>query len=714
MQNYDFFFEYKYFFCIFALSKQKYMKNNNSIKKSKTEYLLTQIGFVVVSVAILVFFLPQESSSTLEFDLGKPWKHNSLIANFDFPILKSKIDIEKERDSLMRNFAPYYHLDKKVAEQQIRKFHQVLSDSFPSMREDDIQHLVGQLNATYERGIIEPFRTVRNYSELFGTVDSNSNVRIIEDNQSRTVRLADIYSPVAAYEHILTSNPDDRDLLKRCNISEYIETNLFIDSMKTAMSKEEMLNSLPLANGAVISGQKIIDKGEIVDEKTFNILLSYEKEINKRKYNSGLSYGIKIGQVLFVAILIVMFTIFLAQYRRDYFDKFRNTLMIYTLIVFFPILCFLMVQHQLFHVYVIPFVIAPIFIRVFQDSRTAFIAHLVVVLLCACSLHFPYEFIIVQTIAGFSAISSLKNLSNRSQIIRTAFIVTICSAATFYALELVQNGNFTHFDRRMYQYFAINGIFLLFAYPMMWGIEKAFGFTSDVTLIELSNTNNALLRKLSETTPGTFQHSIQVGNLAAEVADKIGANRQLVRTGALYHDIGKMSNPAFFTENQSGFNPHEKLSSVESAQIVISHVSDGLKLAEKYAVPQIIKDFIITHHGQGQCRFFLNKYIEEHPDEQIDVLMFTYPGKNPFTREQAILMMTDTVEAASRSLSDYTETSISELVDRLIDQQLEAGYFQDCPITFRDIAIAKMVLTDKLKSINHTRIKYPTFSRNQD
>ncbi len=683
------------------------MKNNTFSKKSKTEYLLTQIGFVVVSVAILVFFLPQESSSTLEFNLGKPWKHNSLIANFDFPILKSKIDIEKERDSLMRNFAPYYHLDKRVAEKQIRKFYQALSDSFPTMKEDDVERLVGRLSDAYETGIIN----TTEFSRLSN--DSNSSIRIIEMNQSRTVRLADIYSPVAAYEHILMSNPDDREVLKLCNVSEYIDANLFIDSMKTAMSKEEMLNSLPLANGAVISGQKIIDKGEIVDEATFNILLSYEKEINKRKYNSGLSYGIKVGQVLFVAILIVLFTIFLAQYRKDYFDKFRNTLMIYSLIVFFPIICFLMVQHQFFNVYIIPFVIAPIFIRVFQDSRTAFIAHLIVVLLCACSLHFPYEFIIVQTVAGFSAISSLKDLSSRSQIIRTALIVTICSAVTFYALELVQNGDFTHFDRRMYQYFAINGILLLFAYPMMWGIEKAFGFTSDVTLIELSNTNNALLRQLSEITPGTFQHSIQVGNLAVEVADKIGANRQLVRTGALYHDIGKMSNPAFFTENQSGFNPHEKLSLVESAQIVISHVSDGLKLADKYGVPQVIKDFINTHHGQGQCKFFFNKYKEEHPDEQIDVLMFTYPGRNPFTREQAILMMTDTVEAASRSLSDYSETSISEMVNRLIDQQLEAGFFQDCPITFRDIAIAKMVLTDKLKAINHTRIKYPTFSQNQ-
>lgn len=677
------------------------MKNKAFNKKSKTQYLITQIGFVIVSVAILVSFLPQESSSSLEFDLGKPWKYNSLIANFDFPILKSSADVEKERDSLMNNFAPYYYLDKAIGKQQVSRFREVLADSFPLVSAKDAERLASQLEHTYETGIIN----TTEYNRL--EKDSSCNIRVIEKNLSKTVMLAEIYSPVTAYEHILASNPNDVTMLKSCNLSEYVETNLFVDSMKTAMSKEDLLNSLPLANGAVISGQKIIDKGEIVDETTFNILLSYEKEINKRKYNSKLSYGIKVGQILFVAILLILFTVFLIQYRKDYFDKFRNTLMIYSLIVFFPILCYLMVQHQFFSVYIIPFAIVPIFIRVFQDSRTAFAAHLIIVLLCACSLHFPYEFIVVQTIAGFSAIASLRSLSSRSQIIRTALIVTLCSIVTFYAFELVQNGDFTHFDRRIYQYFVINGILLLFAYPMMWGIEKAFGFTSDVTLVELSNTTNTLLRKLSEVTPGTFQHSIQVGNLAAEVANKIGANSQLVRTGALYHDIGKMSNPAFFVENQSGFNPHEKISSVESARIVISHVTEGLKMADKYGVPQIIKDFIATHHGQGQCKYFFNKYMKEHQGEEIDVLMFTYPGQNPFTREQAILMMTDTVEAASRSLTEYSETSINELVNRLIDQQLEAGYYRDCPITFRDIAVAKMVLADKLKTINHTRIKYP-------
>jgi hypothetical protein len=317
----------------------------------------------------------------------------------------------------------------------------------------------------------------------------------------------------------------------------------------------------------------------------------------------------------------------------------------------------------------------------------------------------------VELVAGLVAIFSLRELSSRSQLFWTAVLVTLAAGLTNLALEWIRNDDLSRLNLSEYNYIAINGMLLFCSYPLLYLIEKAFGFISNITLIELSDMNKALLRKMSEVAPGTFQHSIQVGNLAAEIANKIDAKSQLVRTGALYHDIGKMMNPIYFTENQSGVNPHEKLGAIDSAQMIISHVTEGIKLAEKYNLPTIIKEFITTHHGQGKAKYFYVKYKNEHPNDEVDDLLFTYPGPNPFTKEQAILMMADTVEAASRSLPDYTEQSIRDLVNKLIDAQVAEGYFRECPITFRDIAYAKTVLIEKLKTIYHTRVNYPELKK---
>jgi putative nucleotidyltransferase with HDIG domain len=414
-----------------------------------------------------------------------------------------------------------------------------------------------------------------------------------------------------------------------------------------------------------------------------------------------------IGQSIYVFILVLLFTAYLVLFRNDYFEKTGSIMMLYASIVVFPILVSLMMQFNKFSVYIIPFAMAPIFIRVFMDSRTAFIAHCTMTLICAVAVTYQYEFIIVQLVAGLVAIYSLRDLERRSQIFLTAILVVIGSAMVYLALQLIQSYDLSKLDRTIYIHFAINGFFLLFAYPLMLVIEKVFGFTSAVTLFELSNTNNELLRKMSEVAPGTFQHAIMVGNLAAEVANKIGAKSQLVRTGALYHDIGKMESPVFFTENQAGANPHDNIDDMESARIIISHVSKGLRLAEQNNLPAIIKDFISTHHGTGLAKYFYINYKNEHPDEEVDEAPFRYPGPNPATREQAILMMCDSVEAASRSLDEYSEKSISELVDRIIDSQVQNGFFTECPITFRDIYLTKQVLIERLKSIYHTRIQYP-------
>jgi hypothetical protein len=420
------------------------------------------------------------------------------------------------------------------------------------------------------------------------------------------------------------------------------------------------------------------------------------------------------GQIIFVTLLILFFTLYIILFHRDYFKNIRSITMLYSLITIFPILVSLMVSHNFFSIYIIPFAIVPIFVHIFLDSRTAFVAHLIMVLICAAAVKYQYEFIIIQLLAGLVAIYSLRELSSRAQVFKTAILVTITSSVLYIAMQLMQGYDFMNIDEDMFYYFIINGILLLLAYPLMYLIERLFGFVSSVTLFELTNTNKGLLRNLSEIAPGTFQHSFTVGNLASEIANKIGANSLLVRTGALYHDIGKMTNPAFFTENQAGVNPHDKMTYQESARIVISHVTEGIKMAEKANVPSDIKDFILTHHGKGMAKFFYIKYKNEHPNEEIDTEPFTYPGPNPSTREQAILMMADTVEAASRSLTEYSEESIRALVDRLIDAQVNEGFFHECQITFREIATAKDVLTEKLMAIYHTRIKYPQLNGKEE
>lgn len=549
------------------------------------------------------------------------------------------------------------------------------------------------------------------YNNIFK--DSTSMIRFVSGKNAKSLKVSSFYSTIAAYEHIFANEKlaAQRAILSRCNLNNYIEANIVYDKEKSDAEKNDLLSSIPLASGMVMSGQKIIDRGEIVNDYTCRVLNSFDKEMKRRSSTQDEIMTTFIGQILFVLILVMMFTSYLTLFRKDYFEKPRSLTMLYTMITLFPILVSMMMKHNFFSVYIIPFAMAAIFVRVFMDSRTAFITHVTMILICAAAVKYQYEFIIVQLASGLVAIYSLRELSKRSQIFITAILVTISSCIVYLALQLMQDNQVFNIDPSMYTYFIINGIFLLLSYPMMYLIEKMFGFISNVTLFELSNTNKGLLRNLSEIAPGTFQHSITVGNLAAEIANRIHANSLLVRTGALYHDIGKMTNPVFFTENQAGVNPHDQLSDLESAQIIISHVTEGLKLAEKFNLPGIIKDFISTHHGTGLTKYFYINYCNEHPDEQVDKEMFQYPGPNPFTREQAILMMADTVEAASRSLNEYTEESISTLTNKLIDSQVAGGFFRECPITFRDIALAKSVLIERLKSIYHTRISYPHLNK---
>ncbi|WP_277639485.1 HD family phosphohydrolase [Bacteroides graminisolvens] len=681
------------------------------IKKSFSyRDLLYKVLVFAGTVALIVYFLPREGKFSYQFDLNKPWKYGQLMATFDFPIYKDEAVVKKEQDSLLASFQPYYRLNKTVEKDAVRKlkenYKKHLNQIIPSV--GYLHHLEKTLKEIYAKGIAS--------TEDIGQIkkDSVTFIMVVEDKLANQQLADNVYSVKEAYEYLLSADTIHykKEILRRGSLNEYVLPNLTYDSEKTEAAKKELLDNYSWANGVVQSGQKIIDRGEIIDQRTYNILESLKKESIKRSESIGQKQLILGGQILFIGILMLCFMLYMELFRKDYYERKGSMPLLFSLIMFYCIVTALMISNNLFSIYIIPYAMLPIITRIFLDSRTAFITHVITILACSITLRYPHEFILLQLTAGLVAIYSLRELSQRSQLFRTAILVIITYIVLYFSFELITENDLSKLNRSMYIYFVINGILLLFTYPLLFLLEKIFSFTSNVTLVELSNINNNLLRQLSETVPGTFQHSLQVANLAAEAAIRIGAKSQLVRTGALYHDIGKMENPVFFTENQSGgINPHEKLSYEQSAQIVISHVTDGVKLAEKHNLPKVIKDFITTHHGKGKTKFFYISWKNEHPDEEPDEELFTYPGPNPFTRETAILMMADGVEAASRSLPEYTEESIGNLVEKIIDSQVEEGYFKECPITFKDIAIIKGVFKEKLKTIYHTRISYPELKK---
>ncbi len=670
--------------------------------------LLMRVWITALTVAIIVWFLPRDSNSKrYNYDVGKPWMYQSFIAQFDFPIYKSEDAIKQEQDSILKELMPYYNYDPTREKKELEKFNKDFSSELTGLSHHYRAIIIDRIHRLYSAGIMN----TPEYNAI--AHDSTNMVKVVDGKSATPIEIGCMYSTMSAYEALLKDEElsKDRALLQKLNLTNYLEPNLTYDKEKTETERTDMLGSIPLASGMVLSGQKIIDRGEIVDDYTYRVLSSFERELQRRNATQMELTTTFIGQVIYVTILVMLFTMYIALFRKDYFDKPRSIMMLYVMITLFPIAVAMMIEHNWFNVYIVPFAMAAIFARMFMDSRTAFVTQLTIVLICAAAVKYQYEFIIIQIVSGLVAIYSLRELSSRAQVIKTAALVTVSCCAVYLALQMMQETDVLKLDSKMYTHFAVNGVLLLLSYPLMYLIEKTFGFTSNVTLFELSNTFKGVLRNLSEVAPGTFQHSITVGNLAAEVANRIGADSLLVRVGALYHDIGKMTNPAFFTENQAGVNPHDALTCKESAKIIIGHVTEGVKIAEKANLPTIIKDFILTHHGRGMAKYFYIKYQNEHPDEVVDKEQFTYPGPNPFTREQALLMMADTCEAASRSLQEYTEESISSLVDRLIDAQVADGCFKDCPITFRDIAQAKQVLTERLMSIYHTRIQYPELKK---
>lgn len=672
---------------------------------------LTVACTLLVSVVTLIYFLPRESKFGYVYELNKPWHYPQLIASYDFVIYKTDDEVKRERDSVVRQFVPYYRVDSLVAEKQIAALRKdFYAGKFRGIPVYYLPRLVENLRQIYARGILD-------VSDYEGFLKGDSHVlRLIRGQEATTGEVENFFTIRTAYDYLLNRDKGalSQESLRGCNLNDYLAVNVKNDTAKNRLELQSELSQVSDNIGMVQSGQLVIDRGQIVNAEHVRILNSLKKESEQRMDPSRGYWFIFAGQVIFVILLISLLFTYLKLFRRDYFSSPHSVLLLFSFVTVFPVITYLMMAHHFYSVYLVPYALIPIFVRIFMDSRTSFMAVVTSSLLSALSLHSPFEFVLWQIVTGATVIYSLLELTERSQLLRTVLAVVVVGLVISIGYDLSQGLNGDAFDRSRIVYMIIGGILLLFAYPLMYFVEKLFGFTSSVTLVELTNTNNPILRKMSKVAQGTFNHSMQVSNLAAEVADKIGAKAQLARTGALYHDIGKVLNPAFFTENQSGVNPHDTISEERSAQIIINHVTDGLRLAEKYHLPQVIKEFIRTHHGTGLVKYFYIQYCNKHVGEPVDEEAFRYPGPNPQTREQAVVMMCDSVEAASRSLKEYTEESITQLVNRIVDSQLAEGHFKECPITFRDIADAKRTLIDSLKTIYHTRISYPEIKKPTD
>ena len=664
---------------------------------------LLKCAIVAATTAVIVWFMPRTEGFNYSYEVGQPWRYGTIISTQKFNIQMSDSALTQKRDSMARHFMPYFNRRTDV-EQSVSRAVMTLEGDEGLKR-----HICAMLDTVYRRGVMSG--TDRDSLKAAGT----AFVRIIEGNEAKVVGLGSVMSTHEAYQYI--THGDEHyapTLISHMNINTVLRENLQYDAVKSVAELSAEREAISSSLGFVRVNEKIVDRGEVVTTEIYQKLQSYETIINRQAEESGTSSLMMWGQTGMVAVIVTLLITFLSIFRVTYLEKYRTTILLFSLITIFSVAASTMVSRHFFHVYILPCCIVPIVIRVFMDSMTAFVFHTGMVLLISLSLGSPYEFVLFNIVAGLVVVLNLRELTQRSQIIHTSVVATITYCAFYICHEFSIGAEVADLDRRIFIFFCINGLLLLFTYPLLWVMEKMFGFVSDVTLVELSNINHPLLRKMSEEAPGTFQHSMQVANLATEVAKRIGGRAQLVRTGALYHDIGKMERPVFFTENQAGGNPHRHLTPIKSAEVIIGHIANGIQLAERYNLPEQIKGFIRTHHGLGKTKYFLVTYKNEHPDEQVDETLFQYPGPNPRTKEEAILMMADTVEAASRSLTEYTEETIGNLVDRLIDTQVSEGYFKQCPITFKDIADAKEVMKERLRIMYHTRISYPELNKTAD
>jgi len=693
-------------------------------KPGASRKFLFHLAFFVGSIITIVAVSPREGKFRYEFQKGKPWLQPDQFAPWDFPVLKPDALIARERDSILKSFSPYFRLDPAVESNEIKEFGRYLDNlrnSYesgyqplsPSLFSTIKRELTSFLSELYQKGILE-------VNDFTGSVHSDyKEITIVRGRVGEPKPVNSVYLQKNAYQYAedrkleLASKHSGKpgiiygNFVSQVAFYNYIKPNLIYDAVTSAAVKERLIKEISLNRGMIQEGELIISHGEIVTESKFMILESLRNEYEKRlgMYDRWL---VILGRVILVSACYLALYLFMYHFRFDILSSTHKTFFIILLILLFIILTRLVVYLPNDMIFLIPFAIIPIVVRTFYDSRLALFVYLIAIMLAGFIVPNSFEFVFMSYIAGVIVIFSLTNIYRRSKLFLTAFMVFLAYSVVYFGIGIMQEGSFENMKWSNYVWFAGNGILLLLSYPLIFVFEKTFRFLSDATLFELADTNQPLLRKLAGEAPGSFQHSLQVANLAEEAAREIGADHLLARTGALYHDIGKIVNSVYFIENQSeGFSPHQHLDPIESAGFIIGHVNEGIEMAKKYKLPSPIIDFINTHHGTTVAYFFYKKFIDQNPGNEELRKSFTYLGPKPFSKETAIVMMADAVEASSRSLPNYSEENIGELVERIIYIQEQDGQFSDTPLTYKDISDIKSVFSKRLSNIYHARIAYP-------
>lgn len=688
--------------------------------KSFILFLRTQQSYIVkgflflISIVLLLIIFPKEGKFKYEFQKGRPWMHRDLIATYNFAILKPDAEIENERQKLIANVKPYFVFDKEATSAQREKLFEDFETNWSS-KNPDTPTSECRKNAHWYRcntifdtvisvGIIESL------SEIEG-VSLGEEFILVTGNTAEEKQFANVFTIQTAYQYIqsaVSRDPGlDQDLLLN-TLENALIRNIKYDRAKTEEAIQQELDKLSLTRGMVQTGERIISKGELVSAEKYQILESMRQEYQQQLGSSATYYMILLGQFVLISISIVVLFFFLLYFRREVFFDNMKIALILLVVIMMVFITSLVIKYNVGYLYLVPICIIPLIIRAFFDTRPALYVHIITIIIIGFLVPNSFEFVFLQLIAGIISIISVVQLQRRVQFFISSFMIFLTYSAVYFGLSLVQEGSVMGMDYKVFLLFAGSAILTLFSYPLIYLFEKIFGLITDVTLIELSNTNNKLLRKLSSTAPGTFQHSMQVANLAEEILFHIGGNTLLARTGAMYHDIGKMEDPVYFIENQqSGANPHDKLSPDESAKIIVRHIHRGVELAKKYMLPKQVIDFIITHQGDRKVEYFYYMKMNSSSADQIDESLYAYPGPIPMSRETAVVMMADSIEAASRSIKEPTAESLSNLVDNIINKQIEADQFIDSNITFKDITKIKEILKKQLLNIYHVRIEYP-------
>lgn len=661
------------------------------------------------SICVIVFTLPKQAKFRYEYDRGRIWTQKDLISPYNFAILKTQQEVESDQQGALRTVTPIYQLDDDISQQAIEGYKNDFEikwhDAGLPLRQKQLYFKAGQdiLNTIYNKGLL-------NLNPKYQQSQQNYPITVLDNNVATDKNTADLFTKEKAIAYcsqqlVHYKNLDKTFVLDL--VQNRLQNNLKYDDKLTNRLEKEVLDGLSLTRGMVQKGEVIVAKGSIINDVVYQKLESYKKAFEDNARVNGDPKLVLLGQFLLVSIVITLLMVFLYLFRRDIYLDNRLVGLILLVVTAMLASLSLAIKLQLPNLYYIPYCIVPIIIRILFDTRLALNIHVLVIMVAGFFVPNSFEFAYFEITAGMVSIYSIKNLMRRGQFLTSALIITSSYFVAFIGISFIREGSIVSIDWMDFVPFIVSVMLTLLAYPLIYAFEKVFGITSDITLIELANTNAPLLRELAFTAPGTFQHSLQVANLAENAIFSIGGNALLVRAGALYHDIGKLENPLYFIENQSsGYNPHDKLPYEESAQIIIRHVSAGIEMARKANLPDVVIDFIRTHHGNTRVDYFFQSFLKNFPEKFVNENTFRYPGPIPFSKEQGVLMLADSVEAASRSLREPDEKSINDLVDRIVKYKLNQDQLKDSDITLKEIETIKTIFKRMLMSIYHVRVEY--------